>query len=166
MRVNSLRYNVFDQKNIVLRKTAKNSEPIESLRTYVLGNWAAVRRMLRGRHVNGCSAESHVSHMLSDRLSSRPMGWSYEGADRMSNLRCFEKNNGREKIIEFVRYSREVRKGLRTGTDDIPVKAFTLREVTAEHYDQAKSYIERIQATIPGLTARKQVAIRNQLRLL
>ena len=132
----------------------------------MLGNWAAVRRMLRGRHVNGCSAESHVSHMLSDRLSSRPMGWSYEGADRMSKLRCFEKNNGREKIIELVRYSRDVRKGLRTGTDDIPEKVFTLREVTTEHYDQAKSYIERIQATIPGYTARKSAAIRTQLRLL
>ena len=94
------------------------------------------------------------------------MGWSYEGADRMSKLRCFEKNNGREKIIELVRYSRDVRKGLRTGTDDIPEKVFTLREVTTEHYDQAKSYIERIQATIPGYTARKSAAIRTQLRLL
>ena len=112
------------------------------------------------------AAESHVSHILSDRLSSRPRGWSYEGADRMSKLRCYEKNYGRDEIIELVRYSREIKKGLRTGTDDIPVKAFTLRELTTEHYDQAKSYIERIQATIPGLTARKQAAIRTQLRLL
>ena len=146
--------------------SAKNSEPIDDLRSYVLLNWAAVRRMLRTKRVNGCSAESHVSHMLSDRLSSRPMGWSREGADRMSKIRCYEKNYGRDEIIELVRYSRELRKGQRTGTDDIPVKALTLRELTAEHYDQAKGYIERIQATIPGLTARKQAAIRNQLRLL
>ena len=156
----------FDSYTKEMLASAGNQKAIEELRSYVLGNWAAVRRMLRGRHVNGCSAESHVSHMLSDRLSSRPMGWSYEGADRMSKLRCFEKNNGREKIIELVRYSRDVRKGLRTGTDDIPEKVFTLREVTTEHYDQAKSYIERIQATIPGYTARKSAAIRTQLRLL
>jgi len=141
-------------------------EAIEDLRNYVLLNWAAVRRTLRIKRVNGCSAESHVSHMLSDRLSSRPRAWSHEGADRMSKLRCFEKNYGRDEIIDLVRYSREVRKGLRTGTDDIPVKALTLREVTAEHYDQAKSYFERIQATIPGLTSRKSAAIRTQLRLL
>lgn len=164
-RKENAKYN-FDKYTRAMLASAKNTDPIEELRTYVLGNWAAVRRMLRTKRVNGCSAESHVSHMLSDRLSSRPKGWSHEGADRMSKLRCYEKNYGRDKIIDLVKYSREVRKGLRTGTDDIPVKALTLREVTAEHYDQAKSYIERIQATIPGLTARKSAAIRTQLRLL
>ena len=158
--------NNFDKYTKEMLASAKKPEPIETLRTYVLGNWAAVRRMLRTKRVNDCSAESHVSHILSDRLSSRPKGWSHEGADRMSKLRCYEKNYGRDKIIDLVKYSREVRKGLRTGTDDIPVKALTLREVTAEHYDQSKSYIERIQATIPGLTARKSAAIRTQLRLL
>ena len=78
----------------------------------------------------------------------------------------YEKNYGREKIIDLVKYSREKRKLLRTGTEDIPVKELTLREVTAEHYDQAKSYIERIQATIPGITAKKSAAIRTQLRLM
>jgi len=156
----------FDEYTFDMWKSAENQDPIEKLRTYVLGNWSAVRRMLRNKQVNGCSAESHVSHMLSDRLSSRPMGWSPEGADRMSKLRCYEKNYGRDKIINLVRYSREQKKILRTGTDDIPVQELTLRQVTAEHYDQAKSYIERIQATIPGLTARKSAAIRTQLRLL
>ena len=156
----------FDKYTGEMLASAKNQDPIEDLRSYVLGNWAAVRRMLRGRQVNGCSAESHVSHMLSDRLSSRPMAWSPEGADRMSKLRCFEKNYGREKIIDLVKYSRNQRKLQHTGTEDIPVKELTLRQIKAEHYDQSKSYIERIQATIPGLTARKNVAIRTQLRLL
>lgn len=53
--------------------------------------------------LSGCSAEGHVSHVLSDRMSSRPMGWSQTGADRMSKLRGYEKNHGREKIIELVR---------------------------------------------------------------
>lgn len=38
-------------------------------------------------------AEGHVSHVLSDRLSSCPMGWSQTGADRMSKLRCYERNH-------------------------------------------------------------------------
>ena len=132
---------------------AKNPEKVELLRTYVLGNWAAVRRTLRNKFVNGCSAESHVSHVLSDRMSSRPMGWSQTGADRMSRLRCYERNYGREGIINLVRYSREQRVLEATGTDGIPVKEITLREIRAEHYDQAKSYIDRLQAHIPGMTA-------------
>lgn len=146
--------------------SAKNPERVKELQKYVLGNWAAVRRTLRNRLVNGCSAESHVSHVLSDRLSSRPMGWSQTGADRMSKLRCYERNYGREGIINLVRYSREQRKPVATGTDGIPVEAVTLRQIRAEHYDQAKSYIDRIQATIPGITAKKGASIRAQLRLI
>lgn len=26
--------------------------------------------------LHGCSAEGHISHIYSDRMSSRPMGWS------------------------------------------------------------------------------------------
>ena len=156
----------FDEYTRSMLASAEKTKAIEDLRTYVLGNWSAVRRTLRNKLVNGCSAESHVSHVLSDRLSSRPMGWSPEGADCMSKIRCFERNYGREKIIDLVRYSREVRNGLRTGTDDEVIKKVAVREIIADHYDQAKSYIERIQATIPGLTARKTASIREQIRLL
>lgn len=146
--------------------SAKNPDKVEELKKYVLGNWAAVRRTLRNKLVNGCSAESHVSHVLSDRLSSRPMGWSQTGADRMSKLRCYERNYGRDGIINLVRVSREERKLKATGTDCIPVKEVTLREIMAEHYDQAKSYIERLQVHIPGITAKKTASIRTQLKLL
>lgn len=145
---------------------AKNPDRVEELKKYVLGNWSAIRRTLRNKLVGGCSAESHVSHVLSDRLSSRPMGWSQTGADRMSKLRCYERNYGRDGIIKLVRYSREQRKQAATGTDNMPVEVVTLRQIRAEHYNQAKSYIERMQATIPGTTARKSTRIRTQLRLL
>lgn len=41
-----------------------------------------------------CCAESHVSHVLSARMSSRPMGWSRAGADRIGKLRAFMFNKG------------------------------------------------------------------------
>jgi peroxiredoxin len=145
---------------------AKNPEKVENLRTYVLGNWAAIRRTLRNKLVNGCSAESHVSHVLSDRMSSRPMGWSQTGADRMSKLRCYECNYGREGIINLVRYSREQKILKATGTDNISVKEVPLREITAEHYDQARSYIDRLQVHVPGMTSRKTASIRTQLWLI
>ena len=146
--------------------SAENQEPIQSLQRYVLGNWAGVMRTYHSKVVEGCSAESHVSHVLSDRLSSRPMGWSQTGADRMSKLRCYEKNCGREKIIDLVRYSRQQRKLARTGTDNIEAVKVSLREIRAEHYDQAKSYIERIQAAIPYGTVRKIASIREQIKLI
>ena len=153
----------FDEYTNEMMKSAKKTEPIETLRSYVLGNWSAVRRTLENKFVSGCSAESHVSHVLSDRLSSRPMGWSQTGADRMSKLRCYERNYGREGIIDFVRYSREHRLLEATGTEDIPVQEISTGEIIAEHYDQSRSYIERIQARMPGLTSRKILRIRNHL---
>ena len=146
--------------------SANNAEPIEKLQTYVLNNWSAVMLSLHSEVVDGCSAEGHVSHVLSDRLSSRPMGWSQTGADRMSKLRCYEKNYGREKIIDLVKYSREQRSLKRTGTDDIVLEKVSLCQIKAEHYNQAKSYIERIQTTIPGQTSRKMMKIRENLRFI
>lgn len=146
--------------------SAEKQEPIQALQTYVLGNWAGVMRAYHSKILEGCSAESHVSHVLSERLSSRPMAWSQTGADRMSKLRCYEKNYGREKIIDLVQYSRQQRKPARTGTDNTEVVRVSLREIRTEHYDQAKSYIERIQATIPDGTVRKMASIREQIKLI
>ena len=146
--------------------SASNQKSIQNLQTFVLGNWSAVMRTYHSKVITGCSAESHVSHVLSDRLSSRPMGWSKTGADRMSKLRCYEKNYGREKIIDLVKYSRQQTKLARTGTDSVEPVRVSLREIRADHYNQARSYIERIQATIPDGTVRKIAAIREQIRLI
>ena len=152
----------FDKYTAEMMRYAKNPEKVDALRTYALGNWAAVRRTLNNKLVNGCSAESHVSHVLSDRLSSRPMGWSQTGADRMSKLRCYDRNNGRAAIIDLVKYSRKQRLAA-TGTDDIEPASIQLHQVLAEHYKQANSYIERLQSTLPYGTARKILSIRENL---
>ena len=123
-------------------------------------------RCLHDKIVSGCSAEGHVSHVLSERLSSRPKGWSKTGADRMSKLRCYEKNYGREKIIELVKYSREKRKLERTGTDGISVENVKLSDVIKEHKDSSKKYIDSIQATMPGMTGKKIFSIREQIKLI
>ena len=145
---------------------ASNPLPVENLQKYVIGNWAAVMRTLHDKRVDGCSAEGHVSHLLSDRLSSRPMGWSQTGADRMSKLRVYEKNYGRDKIIDLVKYSREQRMLQKTGTDNIEVPTVSHREIMAENYNQARSYMDRWNVTIPGLTAKKTACIKNQIHLL
>ena len=43
-------------------------------KNYILQNWGAAKTRFIERTVRGCSAEGHVSHVLSSRMSSRPMG--------------------------------------------------------------------------------------------
>lgn len=40
-----------------------------------------------------CSAEGHISHILSERLSSRPKAWTHDGLDRIGVFRCEKYNN-------------------------------------------------------------------------
>lgn len=73
---------------------------------YLLNNWTAAKtRLLRQEKVLGCSAEGHVSHILSNRLSSRPMGWSSLGTKKMCNLLAYYYNGG--DMLELARYQRQ-----------------------------------------------------------
>ena len=45
-------------------------------------------------HVLGCSAEGHISHILASRMSSRPMGWTIDGANKLTKLRLYKLNGG------------------------------------------------------------------------
>ena len=64
---------------------------IELMRRYLMNNWDGIQNQ---KEVHGCSAEGHVSHILSARLSSRPMVWSADGANKMSLLRTYRANGG------------------------------------------------------------------------
>lgn len=66
---------------------------VEEARRYILGNWGGVMRQYEDDYT-GCSAEGHVSHILSSRLSSRPLSWCKTGVNQMSRLRVFAANGG------------------------------------------------------------------------
>lgn len=137
---------------------------VEECRSYLAGNWEYIQRAFHDKHVLGCSAEGHVSSVYSERMSSRPMGWSEAGADRMCRLRCFIRNYGREKVIELVKYRREqeLSRGLKTGTEDMIEK--TARKKYTAGQKEAYRYAECLHATISGnTTVRKILAIREQI---
>lgn len=70
---------------------------------YILSNWTAARLRLKHKDgVLGSSTEGHVSHILSSRMSSRPMGWSKNGASKMAQLLVYARNGG--DMLELVRY--------------------------------------------------------------
>ena len=86
---------VADLFRVMLQETPSEpkKESIRMARTYIWNNWDGIQRQKAQGYV-GCSAEGHVSHVLSDRLSSRPMGWSKEGLIHMSSMRIFSQNGG------------------------------------------------------------------------
>jgi len=147
-----------------IRRSAGHDDVIDQTASYLLGNWEAIQTAFHDKHVLGCSAEGHVSNIYSDRMSSRPMGWSETGSDRMCRLRCYVKNYGASQIISLVEYRRrkQMEELEATGTEGIVEKVATRRKLTAAQRDVA-AYVDRIQATIPGMTVRKTLAIRERL---
>lgn len=73
--------------------TRSSELAVVECKKYILNNWEGIQNTLAGGN-GGCSAEGHVSHILSSRLSSRPMGWSLKGAENIARLRVFELNHG------------------------------------------------------------------------
>lgn len=72
---------------------ANQRKEIMKAKRYLLGNWEAIQNQHNNDYI-GCSAEGHVSHLLSSRLSSRPLGWSKKGAENIAKMRIFLKNGG------------------------------------------------------------------------
>ena len=85
---------------------------IDESASYILSNWTAAKIRLKNRKtVKGCSAEGHVSHVLSSRMSSRSMGWSRTGAENevlsCESMLRWEKqrHNKLGKYIESISHS-------------------------------------------------------------
>ena len=74
---------------------------VKNAKRYIINNWDGIEiKAYRGHEIVGCSAEGHVSHVFSDRLSSRPRGWSRIGIEKMSKLIIYKKNGG--KVYDLV----------------------------------------------------------------
>lgn len=65
---------------------------------YVLNNEEGIRNSIC-YDVPGCAAEGDISHTYSDRLSSRPLGWSKENVDKMARLRVMRENGTSIKLL-------------------------------------------------------------------
>lgn len=86
-----------------LAESDSKKEEIESARRYIINNWKGIIIYnTRGHEIAGCSAEGHVSHLLSSRMSSRPLGWTKKGADKIARLRAFAWNGGN--IYDLLMY--------------------------------------------------------------
>lgn len=82
----------------------------KDLMDYILNNIEGIKNLYRNKKIlHGCSAEGHISHIYSDRMSSRPMGWSTKNVNNMSRLRTAKEDkietkeiiNNNKKVIEI-----------------------------------------------------------------
>ena len=74
----------------------------KSLGCKLFGNYEAIRNRLNYGGVGSCT-EGQISHVLSERFSRNPMGWSKEGLGKLSKQRVYRKNRGRIEAADFKR---------------------------------------------------------------
>lgn len=126
----------------VTNTEGKIKEVEESL-SYLLNHWKGILLHVdNAGEVWGCHAEGQVSHVLSSRMSSRPMGWSRKGAEQMSKLRAYHKNGG--KVIDLLRYQQEKRKK----EERIEKKEELVKELRKSQ--AGRKYAEQLQRSVPG----------------
>lgn len=79
----------------------------EDLMKYILNNIEGIKNLYRNKkELHGCSAEGHISHIYSDRMSSRPMGWSTININNMSKLRTAKED--KKSTEEIIKNSKKV----------------------------------------------------------
>ena len=122
----------------------RKREEVEAAWKYFKNNWAGIEiRKEESGGVWGCCAEGQVSHILSSRLSSRPMGWSVLGCDQMAQMRAFKQNGG--KVIDLLRYQeKEQEKQRRRQEQEELIRDLRKRQ-------NGWKYSETLDAEIPGL---------------
>ncbi len=136
-------------------KESKRKEVEESL-SYLMNNWAGI--VIQEEDAGaawGCHAEGQVSHVLSARMSSRPMGWSRKGADQMARLRAYRMNGG--KIIDLLKYQ-EQRQEKEKKLEKKEELVKELRKSQA-----GRKYAESLRCHIPGIEAHSMKWMREML---
>ena len=128
----------------------KTQEKIEKAAGYIKTNWSGAQRRLRKEDgVVACSAEGHVSHVLSSRMSSRPMGWSRKGAGKMARLREWKYNGG--SMLELAKYQK-VQLPMAAGAETDPLSLWEILKSEADHRTRAEretaKYAEAITHSI------------------
>jgi len=126
---------LFEELYAAAQKDSDRKETRDSM-NYILNHFDDIAAFKNG---DGCSAEGHVSHVLSARLSSRPMGWSKRGAQNIAALRAYTRNGG--SLLDLIKrkedpqcvYVKEKRKKLKLPdikTYPVPILAASSRHNT------------------------------------
>ena len=131
----------------------KDQKKLEESWKYIKNNWQGIRRRVKKEeNINGSSTESHISHVLSSRLSSRPVGWCMEGMDKMAQLRVYWKNGGG--MDRLVQYQKEKKIKEKT-EEEICFSAAEMITWEKKHRKANGKYIEALRAGISNQISAK-----------
>jgi len=122
----------YTEKENELKKITEAAEYIES-------NWAAAKRRLWKKDgIEACSAEGHVYHVLSSRMSTPALGWSRLGAHQMAHLREYYYNDG--DMLALAKFQHEEQKKAVGMESDILSAAEVIRTELMQRSNQEKVY--------------------------
>ena len=151
---------VFEQIINITDKDTKR-KAVEVAKSYILGNWPGIMQSMKNDDSNvRCSAEGHVSHVYSDRMSSRPLGWCRTGADKMARLRIYRQNQG--DMLELVRFQKKELKQA-AGAEEV---VFSASQAIAQENARRKAlgmYADIPVYDIPYPQIKKIAAIKNHI---
>ncbi|MGO0121737.1 ISLre2 family transposase [Desulfothermobacter acidiphilus] len=147
----------------ILRRAGKaaaspaRKEAVRDCRRYIRRNWEGIMayRLYPGAEL-GVSAEAHVSHLFSARLSSRPMAWSARGVDRMARLRV-AKANGVSLREQYVARRKEGLKALEIDKAAVEEERQRLRKISGEVFDN----LPALRGPVTSLTRALKALSRN-----
>ena len=146
---------------IDLTESDSKKKAVETSKNYILGHWAAIMNGVRNRKDKiHCSAEGHVSHVYSDRMSSRPLGWSRVGADRMARLRVYKMNGG--SMLELVRFQKE-ELPVAAGGEETIYSAEQMLRFEAKNRKRLGALADIPIYSIPYPQVKKKAALKNQI---
>lgn len=138
-------------------ETESTKVKVEECKTYLLGNWKKIKAAKKYRkELLGCSAEGHVSHVLSARLSSRPLGWSKKGIDRMSHLRAYKANGG--DMLELAKIQRTVISVEREKLENL-YSAADIMESEKQAKTKIEKYCDVFCKSLPSIQVKKMASI-------
>lgn len=128
---------------------------------YICNNWSAAKQRVKGRDgICGCSAEGHVSHVLSSRMSSRPMGWSRKGAAKVVHLREWYYN--KQSMLKLAKYQQELQElPLVSGAEGSAVSGAEILAIERKYHSHTESEIAKYVNAIShtwSLQTKKQLA--------
>lgn len=140
----------------VTEKKSKR-EAVEAARTYILGNWGGIMEQVKNKEVE-CSAEGHVSHIYADRMSSRPLGWSRRGADRMARLRIYRANGG--DMLELVRYQKKEKAA---GAEEVIYSSTQMLRMERRNREKLGDLADLPVYSIPYTQIKKIASLKNHI---
>ncbi len=136
------------EKILNVTETESQRKKVETCMLYILGNWnGIIRGGINKDSQVGCSAEGHVSHIYSDRMSSRPLGWSRHGVNQMSKLRIYKANKGN--MLELVRMQKQELQLAAGAEEEIICMSCEMFKAERTRLKEEQRYLERMTHSIP-----------------